>query len=242
MDDIQTTMSGGHRGTAIVIAGGDPLPAGLVADLVGELGANRVAYLGDSRAGFGLVIAADSGLDHAHAAGLRPDVVIGDMDSVDPALLADAAADGVEILRHPASKDATDLELALAHAHAEGHRRIVVIGGTGGRISHLLANASLLAGPVFADTEMEWRTGDAVIGVVRPDRSATIVGTVGDLVSLVPIGGGAEGVTTDRLRWPLSDATLPSGSTRGISNEMTDTTAAVSLRGGVMLAIHERTM
>ncbi len=233
MDDTQSTMSGGRRRTAIVIAGGDPLDA----DLVSDLGAGLVG----SRDGFDLLIAADSGLDHAHAAGLRPDVVIGDMDSVDPGLLEDAAADGVEILRHPAAKDATDLDLALAHAHATGHRRIVVIGGTGGRISHLLANASLLAAPDFADTDMEWRTGNAVVRVVRPHRPATMVGDLGDLVSLIPIGGAAEGVSTDGLRWLLTDATLPPGSTRGISNEMTHTTAAASLRDGVMLAIHERT-
>src|SRR5689334_18888700 len=119
---------GGNMRTALVFAGGDPPPRELVAGL------DRSA----------LVIAADSGLDHALALGFRADVVVGDLDSVTPDALAHARADGAEVELHPAEKDETDLELALRRAVALGMRRVTVIGGGGGRHDHLLANALVL--------------------------------------------------------------------------------------------------
>lgn len=187
------------------------------------------------------VIAADSGLGHARALGLHADVVVGDMDSVDPAALAEAEAAGAVVVRHPVAKNATDLELALSYAHDEGHRRTVVIGGAGGRISHLLGNAAVIASPALADMEVEWHVAAATVHVVRPLAPATIDGAPGDLVSLLPVGGPAHGVGTTGLRWHLDAATLEPGSTRGISNEMTDVAAEVVVRDGVLLAVHERT-
>lgn len=119
----------GAEGTIVVVAGGDPV-----------LPAERAWVPGDA-----VVIAADSGLDHAHALGLRADVAVGDFDSVSPRALERAEADGTRLERHPAAKDATDLELALDAAAAHGPERIVVLGGHGGRVDHLLANAALLA-------------------------------------------------------------------------------------------------
>jgi thiamine pyrophosphokinase len=210
---------------AIVVAGGAPVDPRVLKGLPG-----------DAR-----VIAADSGLGHARALGLDADVVVGDMDSVDPTDLAEAEAAGALVVRHPVAKDATDLELALGYAHREGHRRTVVIGGAGGRISHLLGNAAVIAAPALGDMEVEWRLAQATIRVVRPASPAGIGGTPGDLVSLLAVGGPAHGVTTTGLRWRLDDATLQPGSTRGISNEMTAAAAGVTLRRGVVLAIHERT-
>ena len=97
------------------------------------------------------VIAADSGLDHAHAPRRRGRLVVGDLDSVDPETLAAAELAGTTVERHPAAKDATDLELALLAARDRGAREIVVVGGHGGRLDHFLANALLLATPALAD-------------------------------------------------------------------------------------------
>ena len=114
---------------ALVFAGGDAIPRGL-----GEL-------LDRDR----LVIAADSGLDHAHSLGFHADLVVGDLDSVDPDVLRAAREQGTEIELHPAEKDSTDLDLALEAARARGAIRVTVVGGNGGRLDHLLANVLLLA-------------------------------------------------------------------------------------------------
>ena len=184
-----------------------------------------------------LVVAADSGLDHARALGLTVDVVVGDLDSVSAPALEAAEAAGAVVERHPEAKDATDLELALDLAVARGARRIVVLGPATGRLDHLLAGAVLLAAPRYADVEVEARLGPARLAVVRPGRPAALTGRPGELVTLVPVHGTAVGVTTEGLLYPLRDEDLPPGTTRGVSNEMLGARAAVTLRAGTLVAV-----
>ncbi len=205
--------------TALVFAGGErPPPSSLDGLLPAEV-----------------VIAADSGLGHALALGCRVDLVVGDLDSAEPADLERAAAAGSVIERHPVAKDATDLELALDAARARDVDRIVVIGGHGGRLDHFLANALVLTAPTFEHVRVEARISDASLVVVR--ERVELVGAVGELCSLLPIGGVARGVTTEGLRFPLRAEDLEPGSTRGVSNEFLTTRAHVSLTSGVLLAI-----
>ncbi|HJU47597.1 MAG TPA: thiamine diphosphokinase [Gaiellaceae bacterium] len=188
-----------------------------------------------SRDGHGTVIAADSGLDLAYALGLRVDVAVGDFDSATPAALARAAAEGTAVDRHPADKDATDLELALDRAVALGAGRVLVVGGDGGRLDHLLAGALLLGSARYASLEVDARLGAARAYVVRDERILT--GTEGELVSLLALHGPAQGVTTVGLRFPLRGETVSAGSTRGVSNVLEGTEARVTLERGVLLAV-----
>jgi thiamine pyrophosphokinase len=182
-----------------------------------------------------LVVAADSGLDGARRLGLTPDLVVGDMDSVDPASLAAAERAGVPVERHPAAKDATDLDLALDAALARGARRIVVVTGAGDRFDHALAVALSLAAPRLAGVAVEAWIGRARLWVVRDE--AVLTGDGGDLVSLLPVHGPARGVTTEGLLYPLAGEDLEPGTTRGVSNEMTTAEALVRVREGVLLAV-----
>lgn len=206
----------------VVVAGGGPLSTDAVAGLPDD------AY----------VIAADSGLDHARGVGLEVDLVVGDMDSVSPEALAAARADGTAIEHHPAAKDQTDLELALDRAVARRPDRVVVIGGSGGRLDHLLAEVLVLASEPYAAVPIEARLGDALVTVVR--SAVTLRGVPESLLTLVPVGGPARGVTTAGLLYPLVDEDLAAGSTRGVSNELVDPVAEVRVREGVLLAIQPR--
>ena len=206
-----------HR--ALVFAGGDPP------------GADDVAASPPAD----LVIAADSGLGHARALGVPVDLVVGDLDSVDPATLEAAIADGVAVERHPAAKDATDLELALDAAVDRGATEVRVVGVGGGRLDHFLGNVLLLASPRYAHVRVDAHVGDAFVTVVH--ERVELTGTPGGLCSLLPLGGAAMGVLTDGLRYPLQRETLPPGTTRGVSNEFLDTHATVSLESGVLLAV-----
>jgi thiamine pyrophosphokinase len=181
------------------------------------------------------VVAADSGIDHAHALGLVVDVAIGDFDSVSASGLAHAEADGARVDRHPVAKDATDLELALDAALALAPVRVHVLGGHGGRLDHLLANALLLARPAYAAVAITAQMGAAHLTIVR--REARLEGPVGGIVSLLPLHGPAIGVTTAGLLYPLADEDLEAGSTRGVSNELTQPAATVTIRGGVLAAV-----
>ena len=184
------------------------------------------------------VIAADSGLDLANALGVRVDLVVGDLDSVSPSALAAAREAGIEIDEYPPTKDSTDLELSLAAAVRHGAGRIVIVGGGGGRIDHLLATAMLLASPAWADVDVEWLVGSAHILAIRTE--ATFEGKRGDLLTLLAVGEPADGVTTRGLQFALVDDVLLASSTRGVSNVFVDDTALVRLNNGVILAIHER--
>lgn len=177
------------------------------------------------------VIAADSGLDHAHRLGVEADLLVGDLDSV--SLNAVDRHDG-EVERYSEEKDYTDLELAMEAAVPRSDL-VMVVGGHGGRLDHLLANAELLADHRWYSIRVVWLAGEDLVTVVR--HSATLYGKPGDLVSLIPLGGHAIGVTTAGLQWSLEDAILSAGSTRGVSNRLTDSSAQVSVRQGALLAI-----
>lgn len=181
------------------------------------------------------VVAADSGLAQAARLGLHVDLAVGDFDSVDPALLARAEASGTVVERHPAAKDHTDLELAVLVAERLGAGRVTVVGGHGGRLDHALANVLALAQTAFAGVAVDAVVGRARVAVVH-DR-VELVGARGDVVSLLPVGGTARGVRTEGLLYPLVGEDLGSGTTRGVSNEMTGSLAAVSLAAGVLLAV-----
>ncbi len=185
------------------------------------------------------VVAADSGLDHAYGLDLEVDLVVGDLDSVTSASLDRATASGVAVQRHPRDKDATDLALALDAAVERGASELVVVGVGGGRPDHELANLLLLAAPGYAGVDVEARTAAARFTVVR-SRPCRLQGRPGDVVTLLPVHGPARGVRTEGLRWSLDDDVLEPGSTRGVSNELSQPVASVVVGAGVVLAVQPR--
>jgi thiamine pyrophosphokinase len=181
------------------------------------------------------VVAADGGLDRALSLGLTVDVVIGDLDSASSTALAAAEASGARIVRHPKSKDESDLELALVDAVAHGARRALVVASAEGRLDHLLASLLLLGSEPARGLELDAVVGEALVHVVRASR--TLQGTDGELVSLLAVGGRAYGVATEGLAYPLRGETLEPGSSRGISNVFVRETATVTVTEGTLLAI-----
>ena len=208
---------------AIVVAGGRPS--------AGEAW-KRWVRPGD------LVIGADGGAAQALAWGLTPDLVIGDMDSLPDAARAGLEANGRAFIVHPRAKDETDLELALTYAVDRGFDDIIILGALGGRLDHTLANVLLLALPRLAGAQVRIVDGGQVALLARPGRPVTLHGQPGDLVSLLPLGGDASGVTTAGLAWPLDGDTLPFGASRGVSNEMTAPLARVQVEAGHLLVVH----
>jgi thiamine pyrophosphokinase len=181
------------------------------------------------------VIAADGGLDHALALGLDVEIAVGDFDSASPEAMTRAEAGGTRIDRHPAEKEATDLELALDTAAAFGPKRILVLAGDGGRLDHLLSTLLLLGSSRYETVEIDAFIGPARAYVVRHERA--IEGEVGELVSLLALHGAAEGVRTEGLMYPLAGETLEPGSSRGVSNVFVEPTARIAVERGVLLAV-----
>lgn len=184
------------------------------------------------------VIAADSGYDHARDRSVAVDLLIGDLDSISDDGLRHAEDSGVEMDRHPAAKDATDLELALDAAIRRNAAVVDLIGGEGGDIAHLFGIASLIASDRYAATAIRWHTETGTVHVVSNERMLRATAPVGTRVSLVPTCDTA-GVTVTGLEWPLTDEPLPRGSTRGLSNTTTSPEFTVQVGIGTLLTIVE---
>jgi len=183
------------------------------------------------------VVAADGGARHAGPLGLRIDRWVGDGDSLSAEALAALEADGIPIERVPFDKDESDTELALRAVLAQRPVAIVILGALGGpRLDHALANLSLLSLPELRGLDVRLVAADARVRILEPG-SVRLEGRVGDLVTLLPLGDDAVGVTTEGLAYPLRRETLLVGRTRGLSNRRTERTAEVRLEGGRLLVI-----
>ena len=185
------------------------------------------------------VICADGGTHHARVMGLTPDVVVGDMDSLDPGLRAELEAADVRFVVHPTRKDETDLELALQLAIAEGADEIEILAMLGGRLDQSLANLLLVAQAEWAPARVQVTEGNQTAWPVRGGQETTIKGACGDLLSLVPLSALVIGVTLEGVEWPLDAATLRFGSTLTVSNILTATMARLSVKRGLILVVHQ---
>lgn len=182
------------------------------------------------------IIAADGGARHCWALGLTPHLAVGDFDSLTAAELAKLEGAGVALKRFRKDKDETDLELALLEAAKLRAEKICVFGALGGRLDMTLANIQLLLHPALARVRVELPSGAQTAWLIRPPGDE-VVGTVGDTLSLLPLNGAAEGITTHGLRYPLTGETLTVGPARGVSNVLTAATAWVELHSGILLAV-----
>jgi thiamine pyrophosphokinase len=185
------------------------------------------------------VIAVDGGAAWLATHGRRPDLVVGDLDSADPALIATLEAEGVPIERHASAKDASDTELALAGAVTAGADEIVILGALAGpRLDHQLANLMLLADPELSPVrDLRIVRGSTLVRALHGGAGMTLDAPAGALVTLLPIGGDADGVRTAGLRYPLDGETLRIGRSRGLSNVIDQPPASVSLERGTLLVI-----
>ena len=187
-----------------------------------------------------LVIAADGGSSHCQTLGIIPDVLIGDLDSTSKELIQEWLNAGVLVIRRPAQKDQTDLELALLHAQAEGASEIIVYGAVGGRLDMTFGNLLLLAHPELTCPIRLICSGEEV-RALRPGESLTLNGAPGDIVSLLSLQPGESSIRTEGLEYPLDNEALDFGLTRGISNQMAAEGAVIQLEKGLLAVIHTRT-
>lgn len=184
-----------------------------------------------------LIAAADGGLHNALSAGVKPHIVIGDMDSVSPSELDDVVKAKGQILRFPKEKDETDLELAIRYVLEKQATEIIVIGALGGRLDQMLGNLSLLTG---VPSGVDIRLDDGKEEVRLVDPPIVITGKPGDVISLIPWGAAVTGIWTEGLRFPLRNETLLPNKSRGISNEMMDLKASINFSEGKLIVIHTR--
>ncbi len=183
-----------------------------------------------------VVIAADGGLDHARAAGVDPDVLVGDLDSISAIGLA-WASEHAEVVRHPIDKAATDTELAIAHAATYAPARILLVAGQGDRLDHAVAALGALGAPALATVaSLEAWWGSDQLHVVHAPHSVDLDVPPGTTFSVLAMHGPAHGVTVSGARWPLSDHTLEPLVGLGVSN-VVDTATTVTVTDGIVTVV-----
>lgn len=182
-----------------------------------------------------VLIAADGGARLSQVLDAIPDVIIGDMDSLDSMEVQVFEEQGAKIVRFPPDKDETDLELAMLHAKELGASEVLVLGGLGRRWDQTAANLLLPAYEKLKDLKIVFWDAGQWLYVVRDELM--IKGQAGMTVSLIPLGGDVVGVTTNGLAWELAGDRLAFGATRGVSNRMEGEEVSVEIKAGVLLVV-----
>jgi thiamine pyrophosphokinase len=176
---------------------------------------------------FSFLAAVDGGTKHCKQLGLKPDLIIGDLDSSSPDVLNHYSH--VPCMHFPKDKDETDLELALRELMQPDIAEITVFGALGSRIDHTLANIMLLTrfpGRLFIESPHE--------RLFVIDKHIALACFVGQILSLIPLNGAATGIHTHGLKWNLSHRTLDKHF-MGISNEAIESEVRISLEKGDLL-------
>jgi thiamine pyrophosphokinase len=184
------------------------------------------------------IVAADGGANHLMKMGILPEIVIGDLDSVDEDTLFELTSAEVRIEQYSEDKDETDIELALSYAIELQPTSILIIGALGGRLDQTLANLSILTDPTLPGIDI--RLDDGVEEAFFCRKQAEVRGRSGDIVSLIPWHGPVEGVTTEGLQWPLYSETLYPDKSRGVSNVVLKDEASIHIQSGLLLIVHRR--
>jgi thiamine pyrophosphokinase len=181
------------------------------------------------------VIAADSGYVHAIAMGFVPNELVGDMDSITSVDLTDARDSNILITEYPTDKDLTDTEIAIASAIARHSTHITVVSGNGDRFDHVLAMVHSLASCArTVDTTL--LIGTARVSYASNARKFQLETKAGDIVSLIPLGGDTT-VTTTGLQWELTNSTLQSFTSRGVSNIATGDVITIIVTDGLLAVV-----
>jgi len=177
------------------------------------------------------ILCADGGFDHAKTAGIKPDLLIGDMDSL-------TAADDPEIEKiiYPSEKDDTDTGICLQTALDMGYRNILIAGGLGGRLDHTISNIELITGKIGQADSITIRDRYNSCTVIK-NSSITIKKGTSKYISVFSMTEKSSDVTEKGFKYPLDNVILPFGSTLGTSNEIVSDEATISVGDGILLII-----
>ncbi len=220
--DREKGAGGQTRGVVFVVANGEMRDLSFLRDCLASLKPAAV-------------ICADGGARHVHALGMAPDIIVGDLDSLDPHIARWCSDRGARILRHDAEKDETDTELALEEALALAPAEICLFGALGRRLDHALANLHLLVRGT--DRGVRTRILDPWCEAFVLRETAVLEGEPGQTVSLLPFCGAVTGVTLEGFAYPLRNAVMEPGKPYGVSNVLQRRQGRIHLETGTLLVI-----
>lgn len=190
---------------------------------------------------FDLVIAADHGLLTVKELGIHPDIIVGDFDSIDPAVLIPYEKDQTtKIFKFRPEKDDTDTEIAIKQAIQANSTETAILGGTGSRIDHMISNIQLLLQFLPEDRKAYLIDKNNKIYLTRKNIVLSKKEMYGPYISLLPMSEEVQNVTLKGFKYPLCRHRLVQGGSIGISNEILEDTAEITFSEGTLLVIEAR--
>lgn len=188
------------------------------------------------------IVCLDGGYDIALAQGIRPQLLLGDFDSLKTPL-PDPDEAGIEIRRYPPEKDYTDLELVFMTLEPSDFPELLIIGGLGGRLDQTMINIQMLAeytGGSRGFRAIRMMDGRNLCFIVRGSGSEDLafcrIPRVSDsYLSLIPLSPECTGVSLRGVKYPLESARLKQGASLSISNEFRSDAAELTIAGGTLL-------
>lgn len=209
----------------IIVSGGCPVNPEILAKQI-------------RKSGKCLIICCDGGARHLQNTPIKPDIIIGDMDSIDSTQLAGYSREKVQIIKYPAKKDFTDTELALNYAIGLKPEKIFIWCALGGRIDHTLANIFLLARA--QEKGIETILADEYCETFVLNKRIVFTREKGKTVSLIALTPRVTGITLSGFAYPLTKGSLRMGESRGISNVIKNDRAVIKIEKGKLLVIKYR--
>lgn len=205
-----------QNSSAVVLAGGPMPPLEWARPLVQQAA---------------VVVCADSGWRLCRECGVHPLAVVGDLDSLTEAEIADLSRREIAVERHPLDKNESDLHLALARLARDYQGPVDILGALGGRLDHTLFNvcAVLLLARNFG---LQARLVEPGTVVLPLDKSLRLTGCRGRQCSILPLTSEIRGLTLTGFRYGLDRETLSRVETRGLSNVVESDVATLSYEEG----------
>ncbi len=174
------------------------------------------------------VIAADAGLSRCRDFNVAPDVILGDFDSLG------AVPKEKNVITLPVEKDVTDTYAAVKEGQKHGCTDFFIYGAMGGRPDHTYANIALAADLSKQGCKCTL-FGDGYIVTAITDSSLEIQGNIGDTVSVFSFSENSEGVTLEGLKYSLDNARLNCYFPLGVSNELKENKAKITVKNGTLI-------
>jgi len=183
------------------------------------------------------IICADGGTKHAYKMGIKPDLIIGDFDSSNKEYIEYYKKLGIKFEKHPIEKDMSDSHICILKA-LEFSDEIVLLGATGSRLDHTLANISLLK--LGVEKGVKVYIADKQNEIYLIDNSITIRGKQGEFFSVIPLTQRVEGITINGAKYGLENAVMEIGDPYGISNEFEEENVEIKIESGYLLVIKSK--
>lgn len=186
-----------------------------------------------------LVIGVDGGTAHCCQCGVRPDIIIGDLDSIPASTLNTCQEDSLEIIQHPTRKDATDLELALDLALERGVDCLDIFAALGGRWDMSIGNILTAAADKYKPLKVCLYSGTTQAAILHAGTTRTFHGSPGQVFSILPLAGTVTKVSLQGCEYPLHNRDIPFGSSLGMSNVYSSEKVSIFFTAGTLIYMTE---